>query len=302
MRIGLIAVDGKKFPNFALMKIAAYHKSKGDFVDWYSIYDEFDIVYMSKIFTFTPDYQYPINAKIIKGGTGYDTTSKLPEKIEICDPDYSIYPDCDFSIHFFSRGCIRNCPFCLVSQKEGKINPNTSYPKLNPKGTHIEVLDNNFFANPFWTSAVEFLKSTNQYINLHGVDVRIISKEQCMALNSMKLKGNSIHIAWDSPKENIIPKVELMLNYVKKYKIMCYVLIGYWSTKQQDYERVMKLEKLGISAFVMPYRDYANARKLSQYEKDFASWVNKKERFNSCDFLDFEPRKGFRCRQYFEST
>lgn len=33
-RIGLVDVDGHNFPNFALMKISAYHKAQGDIVEW----------------------------------------------------------------------------------------------------------------------------------------------------------------------------------------------------------------------------------------------------------------------------
>ena len=74
MRIGLIDVDGHNFPNIPLMKISAYHKQKGDSVEWYnalfhSMGEPFDIVYMSKVFSFTPDYEHPINSiSIIRGG------------------------------------------------------------------------------------------------------------------------------------------------------------------------------------------------------------------------------------------
>ena len=303
MKIGLIDVDGHNFPNLALMKISAYYKDKGFDVEWYSGIDSYDIVFMSKIFSFTSDDRRVIQAdKIIKGGTGYDIASKLPNEIRgIRNLDYSIYPMYKFSVQLFSRGCVRKCPFCLVPQKEGKIT-HTEPQELNPEGKYIEVIDNNFFANPYWRKSVEYLNSTNQHINLHGIDVRTMDEEKCNALNSMKLKGNSIHIAWDNPKDNIIPKIELMLkNNVKKYKITCYVLIGYWSTIQEDLYRVKELERLGIDAFVQPYRDFENKRIPSQYEKDFARWVNKKECFKSCDFADFSPRKGFYCREYFNN-
>lgn len=171
--------------------------------------------------------------------------------------------------------------------------------ELNPVGKHIEVLDNNFFANPQWNDAVSFLNATKLPVNLHGVDVRIMNEEQSNALNSMRLKGSSIHIAWDNPKDDILPNLEAMVKQVKRYKISCYVLIGYWSTPEEDYNRVMKLAELGIDPFVQYYRDYNNERLPTQYEKDFASWVNKKERFKSCDFMSFSPRKGFKCSEYF---
>lgn len=300
MKIGLIDIDGHNFPNLALMKISSYHKRKGDTVEWVNYFERYDVVYKSKVFTFSQDDYTCIHAdKIILGGTGYNTQSHLPSEMESADPDYSIYPQHKFSVMFFSRGCIRRCPFCIVPDKEGRIQP-VEITALNPAGKYIEVLDNNFFANPHWRNAVKFLNQTRQYVNLHGVDIRLMNEEQALALNSMKLKGSSIHIAWDNPKDNIIPNLKEMLKIVKRYKVACYVLIGYWSTPEQDYERVMKLDELGVDPFVQPYRDYHNERTPTQYEKDFAGWVNKKERFKSCDFKDFQPRKGFYCKEYFK--
>lgn len=299
MNIGLIDVDGHNFPNLALMKLSAWHKLRGDTVSWYTGIEHYDKVYLSKVFTFTPDDGRVIQAdEVVRGGTGYNIASKLPMEVDrIITPDYSLYPMHKFSIQFFSRGCIRNCPFCIVRRKEGKIA--SAFPmELNPEGKHVEVLDNNFFANPEWREAVSFLNNTKQPINLHGVDVRIMDEEQANALNSMRLKGSSIHIAWDNPKDDILPNLKAMVKQVKRYKIACYVLIGYWSTPEEDYYRVRKLAELGIDPFVQPYRDYGNERTPTQYEKDFASWVNKKERFKAFDFKDFSPRKGFKCDCY----
>lgn len=123
MKIGLIDVDGHNYPNLALMKISAFHKMNGDSVEWASqLFGEYDRVYASKIFTFTPDYNFcgMKAGELIRGGTGYDIKSRLPEEIDNrTELDYSIYPQYGFSIQFFSRGCIRKCPFCLVNKKEG---------------------------------------------------------------------------------------------------------------------------------------------------------------------------------------
>lgn len=158
-RIGLVDIDGHNFPNFALMRISAFHKNQGDQVEWADpMFGEgYDKVYMSKIFTFTPDYPYGFDCDVIKGGTGYDVKSHLPLEIESSPAmDYSIYPNCNYSLQFFSRGCIRKCPFCLVRDKEGYIHP-VDPVDLNPNGEWIEVLDNNFFANPEWKEAVDYL-------------------------------------------------------------------------------------------------------------------------------------------------
>jgi len=58
VKIGLIDVDSRNFPNLPLMKLSAYHKSKGDSVEWWFGLERYDIVYKSKVFTFTPDIPY----------------------------------------------------------------------------------------------------------------------------------------------------------------------------------------------------------------------------------------------------
>lgn len=87
----------KTFPNYALMKISAYHKAKGDTVEWWDPVKTYDRVYSSKIFDFTEENK-DLPPDTIKGGTGYDIESKLPQEIDDIYPDYSIYPDCDYAI------------------------------------------------------------------------------------------------------------------------------------------------------------------------------------------------------------
>ena len=299
MKIGLIDVDGHNFPNLALMKIAGWHKSKGDDVDWAFHFDHYDRIYKAKVFTFTPDEETAIDADdIIKGGTGYDIASRLPEEIDAwTKPDYSIY-DFPFSIQFYSRGCIRHCPFCLVHDKEGDIQPVTPM-NLNPVGKWIEILDNNFFANPEWRDAIKHLKKQNQPVNFHGVDIRIMDTEQAEAVKGLRLKRN-IHIAWDIPQIDLTDKLKEITKIIPAYKLSCYVLVGFNSTPEQDLHRVRTLKSLGITPFVQPFRDYENKTQPSQYSKDFARWANRVWSLKSCDFLDYMPRKNFRCSQYFD--
>lgn len=280
MNIGLIDVDGHGFPNIALMKIASYHKSIGDNVEMATI-GNYEKLYISKLFDFS---ELNLNTLIttketIIGGSGYDLSIHLPNEIEVCEPDYSIYPMYDFSLQFYSRGCIRNCSFCIVRQKEGYIR-SVKPMKLNPNGKRIEVLDNNFFANPEWKFAVEDLLSTKQTVNLHGVDVRIMNEEQAYWLNKLK-HHKQIHIAWDFPNLDLTPKIKEMTRYIKPYKIMCYVLIGYNSTPEQDLYRIEKLRELKIDPFVMPYD------KSDPYQKRFARWVNHKAIFKTVKWSEY---------------
>lgn len=131
MKIGLIDVDGHNFPNLALMRISAYHKARGDLVEWWwSDFVHYDIVYMSKIFSdaYSKDIPEPLNAdRVIKGGTGYaihlvdgkevfdrDAHKDLPDEIEKCFPDYSIYPQFDFAVSMTSLMRRRRFADCNV--------------------------------------------------------------------------------------------------------------------------------------------------------------------------------------------
>ena len=210
--------------------------------------------------------------------------------------DYSIYPQYNFSLQFFSRGCIRKCSFCLVREKEGYIRA-VEPVELNPKGEWIEVLDNNFFANPEWQDAINYLQKKGQMVNLHGVDVRIMNEEQAFYLSKLKLKRR-IHIAWDLPEIDLTEKLREVTKYIKPRNLSCYVLVGFNSTVEQDMYRLNRLKELGISPFVQPYRDFNNDRKPTLYEKDVAQWANKHQIFKSCDFADFSPRRGFKCNYY----
>ena len=94
MRIGLIDVDGHRFPSIPLMKLSAWHKRRGDSVEWVLPLNRgFDVVYMAKVFDFSPDYQYNVDSgRVIKGGTGYGLESRLPDEAEYICPDYCLYP------------------------------------------------------------------------------------------------------------------------------------------------------------------------------------------------------------------
>ena len=111
MNIGLIDVDGKQ-PNIALMKLSRWHKQRGDHVEFCNYIDHYDVVYKSKIFTFTPDDNYVLNAdKVEKGGTGYDLHKTLPHEVDMLQPDYSLYPNIDgkTAYGFLTRGCPNHC-------------------------------------------------------------------------------------------------------------------------------------------------------------------------------------------------
>ena len=276
MKVGLIDIE-PKIVNTALMQIAYHHKQQGDIVEWAGplCYDQYDKLYCSSLFTYTDKGQIP--GRTVCGGTGFDLTTTL---LFDCDYDYSIYPDCDYSIAWFSRGCIRDCSFCVVQQKEGGIKA-VAPKKMNAKGKYIVVQDNNFFASPKWHLAMADLILSDLPISFNGgIDVRIVKSNQLAALNKLPLH-KQIYIAWDNPKDNLQPCIKRMVSVVAPYKVACYVLIGYWSTPAEDLHRVETLRSLKVDPFVMPYN------KTDYYQRRFARWVNHKATFKKIKWKDY---------------
>lgn len=301
MKIRLLAQDSK-IPNLAIMKISSYHKAQGDDVEWYDpmfdMYDT-DIFYESKVFTFSPDYQYyPVGAKIVRGGTGIDVRLRLPREIEqITNLDYTLYPDCDYSIQFMSRGCIRKCPFCVVPIKEGAIRESKPF-ELNPKGRWIMILDNNFFACPQWRENIEIIRSWGQPVTFQqGLDLRIMTEEMAQALSMLKIKGRGIYIAWDNyeDKEMVMKGISILTEHIKPWKITCYCLVGFKQSHiiDEDIERVTTIAKIGANPFAMGYIDFGNpSYEKSQEIKDFCRWVNMKAAFHACTWYEYKREKG----------
>lgn len=281
MEVGLINIEPKIF-NTALMQISYHHKLQGDTVKWASPfeYDNYDKLYCSSLFDFTDKTQVPDRA--IKGGTGFDLTTILPFD---CKYDYSIYPDCITSFVWFSRGCDRNCPFCVVRQKEGRFHL-VKRKELNPKGRYITIMDNDFFANPEWREVINWIGDLK--IDMQGFDVRKITQEKCKALANLKLwKSKRFKTAWDNPKDKkrILPKLEMLANIVRPNRVTVYVLIGYKSTQSEDMDRIVELNKLGFSPFVMQYK------KGDMYQDMFTRWINVKQMFKTKTWKQFQLKR-----------
>jgi hypothetical protein len=276
MKVGLWNLE-PKIENTALMQVSQHHKAVGDQVELYSPLFEYDKVYVFSLFSFT---KKPIlKSNMVAGGTGFNIRSRLPREIEDCDLDYSIYPNCTTSYIWFSRGCFRKCPFCVVPIKEGRLDG--AYPKnLNPKATTISVMDNNFtgIGNVLFSGAMEYLKKVNLPVNFQcGIDSRVLDPDKWTAMKHLKIY-KQIRTAWDDPKEDLSYYLSEMANVFGKSKIMVYVLIGYWSTPEEDLLRVTKIRELGLDAWVMPYN------KKDPYQRAFERWNN---RHCKCSFEDY---------------
>lgn len=294
MKIGLIDVDGHNFPNLPLMKISAWHKSKGDTVEWYEpmFSGHCDKIYMSKVFTFTEDYQYYIDtAEIIRGGTGYnypDGGESLPDEIEHIYPDYSIYSSLipeveDTAYGFLTRGCPRGCDFCIVEKKEGKRSKKVADLSEFWRGQkNIVLLDPNMFACPDWKELSQQLINSGAWIDFsQGCDIRLMTREKAEYIKRMKIK--QIHFAWDKyeDREMIVPKFDEFKRVTEwdKRKLGVYVLTNFNTTHEQDLERIYTLRELGYWPYVMIYEKEKLPR--GHITRKLQRWVNMRAIFEN---------------------
>ena len=313
MKIGLIDVDSKGFPNLPLMKISAWHKSKGDSVEWYQpmFSGHMDIVYMSKVFSFTPDYEYFIDAeKVIKGGTGYaisvsngkETYHKekdiaLSSEIEHIYPDYSLYPEQtkDTAYGFLTRGCPRGCNFCIVAPKEGRCS--TKVANLSEfwrDQKHIVLCDPNILACPDYKELLQQLIDSKARVNFNqGLDIRMMTDDKAKMLSQIKL--DAIHFAWDrhEDKELIEPKFELFRSQTKinAHNLQVYVLCGDREkrVREEDLYRINWLREHGYAPYVMLY-DKDNIP-IKHELRDLQRWVNNRFVFWSCPTFEEYKRR-----------
>ena len=289
MKIGLIDVDGHgRFPNLALMRLAAYHKTKGDAVEWWAGFTHDDRVYMSKVFTFTPDFEFCIDAdEIITGGTGYRDYSSLPPEVEAAAPDYSIYPRFRQAVGFLTRGCIRDCPWCIVPQKEGTIRPAATWEQIKrPDSREILFLDNNVLASDFGLEQIDRMGREKVWVDFNqGLDARLITPEIAAALARLHWI-RFIRLSCDTSA--MLPVVEQATAYLREAgvapsRFWCYALV---QDVEEAHRRVTALREMGVEPFAQPYRSYDGGEPTAE-QKAFARWVNVKSAFKSCDWKDF---------------
>lgn len=306
MKIGLIDVDGHNYPNLPLMKLSAYHKMLGDEVVWYNplLTGHCDIVYMSKVFSFTPNYSYKINAdKIIRGGSGYcikvvngkeiydkSKDIELPYEIEHIYPDYSLYPEQtkDTAYGFLTRGCPRGCSFCHVEAKEGRRSYKVADLSEFWRGQkNIVLCDPNLIACPDWKNLLQQLIDSNSYVDINqGIDIRLITEEKAEYIKQLKIKN--VHFAWDryEDKDMILPKFKLFKAITNwgYQKLTVFVLTGFDTTFEHDLERVYTLRDLGYNPYVMVYEKYnlPSGHRLLKLQR----WVNNRRIFRAVNTFD----------------
>ncbi len=293
MLVGLHDSDHTGFPNYALMKISAWHKARGDHVDWWIPMDSrvYDLVYSSKVFTFTPENPY-LPENTIKGGTGYGIYDALPQEIDSMYPDYTIYPACKYAIGFLTRGCIRRCPWCVVPKKEGEIRPYLTWREIKrPDSRDIVFMDNNVLACPHGIEQMRDMVGQDVRVDFNqGLDARLITPEIAEIMSGLKwIRFIRTACDTDDMLEVVLQKTELLSRYgIKPYRLFVYVLVRDIESAER---RAVALRDAGMNPFAQPYRDFSKDGEPTKEAKDFARWVNQKAAFKSAaTFAEYNTR------------
>ena len=293
MKIGCADVDGHNWPNLCLMKLSAYHKGLGDTVEMWKPEGGYDLVYKSRVFTdtYSQDNIYISNADhIIRGGTGYGPGPDLPDVVEHQYPDYSLYPQFSGTAYgFLTRGCPRQCGFCIVSGKEGRRSRQVADLSEFWNGQkEIKLLDPNLLACPDHERLLVQLAESRAYVDFsQGLDIRLITPDNVALLNRVRTKA--VHFAWDDPNTDLTGYFRQFIQWTaikSDRKRRVYVLVNYNSTHEQDLYRVETLRGLGFDPYVMVY-DRPSAPPITRH---LQRWVNNKRIFHTVPcFADYRP-------------
>lgn len=280
--IALHDADSTGFPNFVLMKLAAWHKARGDHVEWFNPLLPYDRVYSSKVFTFTPEDPY-LPADTIRGGTGYGLYAALPDEIDMQPPDYSLHPHTGHAIGFLTRGCIRSCAWCVVKHKKKSVRAYRRWEEMKrPDARNMVRMDNNVLACAWGIEPIERMAGENVWVDFNqGLDARLITREIAAKLAALKWY-KPLRMSCDTPR--MLPDIELATAYLREAgctprRYFVYMLV---TTDVREAEaRALRLVSMGLTPFAQTFRDFQNTLDPNAEQRAFARWVNHKAIFFS---------------------
>lgn len=298
-----------KYPPLGLLKLASYHRSREDKIKIVRGIDNHldfnpDKILITSLFTYAwepvhkaIDFYHGIfpDSNIEVGGI---YASIMPNRIksffpyakvhvglyneaELYMPAYDILQDIkkwrewDGSIVFSSRGCIRNCPFCIVPKLEGMIRPNITNIQdyLYPGHRRIILWDNNFLASPNWKEVLLNLREIDLRVDFNqGLDARLIDDEKARMLSDLKIPLLRMSYDYIEERDNIIRAVELLFDYgIRRRNIFIYLLYNFFDnnytyndTPESFLTKIKDVLDLGCVAYPMRFEPN-NSLKKNQF-------------------------------------
>ena len=227
---------------------------------------------------------------MIFGGTGVSLSTVLPDNIERCAPDYSLYPNNDTSYGFLTRGCVRKCYFCCVPEKEGTIR---QVARIRDIAVHkkIKFLDNNILALRGHIKLLEELaelKIRCQFIQ--GLDIRLVNPVNSVALSKLRYFGDLIFAfdAWGS--RDIIDKKLRLLSWVREWQPKFYVYVAPEMPLSDTVKRVLWLKEHKCIPYIMRDIRCWEDRNRDFYT-DVAAYCNQVPIFKKMDFGTYMEKR-----------
>lgn len=251
---------------------------------------QYDRVYQSKVFTFTPDYPHAFTCEVVRAGTGYrDYATVLPEEIEHTCPDYGLY-DYPAALGFLTRGCVNRCPWCVVPNKEGMLRKNAGIEEFLAGRRKAVLLDNNVLASEWGLRQIEKIIRLGVRVDFNqGLDARQIARNPDIAELLSRVKWlRYIRMAYDSQavRDDVHKAIEMLMKYgIKPAKMFFYVLVR---DVDDALSRIEELSALGCQPFAQPYRDYDNNISPTNEQKRLARWCNRKAVFITVKYKDYK--------------
>lgn len=288
MKTLLINIDSKKIPNLALKKIEKYHLNRGDEVVWDFplMAHQVDRIYVSCVFEKNKDQCEQWKGRALIGGSGYSLDIELPKEIEKIKPR--------INLGFTTRGCIRNCKFCIVPQKEGKIRAVGDLLDLwDKRSKDVVLLDNNILALPKHFKLIcRQARENNIRLDFNqGLDCRLLNQDIVNELKSIRHK--EFHFAFDSL--DYFDDVDRAITLLQKNGInRCtwLMLTGFDTTFEEDLFRANYLRSRNQVAYVMRYNN-SERKDLVPLSR----WVNNRAWFRAISYEKFLERNYYELRK-----
>lgn len=281
----LVEPDYKaEYVPLSLMRISTLHKLQGDNVKYQKGINHFlefnpNTIYITSLFSWdiktviscinTYKNLYPkANIKVggicasllhkkIEDETGITPHIGIWKELEKLQPDYSLFPNINYSIANATKGCIRKCSFCMVHILEPEfMEIKNWFDYIDLSKERIVFFDNNFTASSkeHMLQVLDTCRKLNKTIDFNqAIDCRLFTKELAIAFSKCKI--HPLRFSMD-----FIGTLEPCINAIKLAEeqgitdLCIYLLYNFNDTLEDFWTRCHALVEVKADIFPMKYQ------------------------------------------------
>lgn len=267
--LALFDIDSR-IPNLALMKLSAYFKDQGWGVTLLRKpeYVHADHVMASAVFRTRSTLEkidalrkiYGTDVDI--GGSAVDLKRRLPDEIEACFPDYSLYEHNRYALGFLTRGCPKTCKFCVVPAKEGRLKVQAASFSgfVPPDWKNILLLDDNLLGFSGAIGLLEEMSARGYRVNFsQTLDISYLTEplyQVLLKIDSQNARFTRKQIYFSLNYPGAIRQFDMRKNMLKgfgKDRVSVVSIYGFDTSLSEDYSRWMLLRRLMLVPFFQEY-------------------------------------------------